>query len=233
MEDDGIAALASSKTLKELCILGSSEQKIPVGVFGNHFESYFGKKGLDALLENQILTSLGIEYVEMDNRMLETLASNPILTSLCINNSNIRNEGAKILAKSRNFTRLDVRNNRIGDEGAIALAGNKALTSLDISGNNLGQKGIEALIENSALTYLGISYNQIKNIGRAISEKAWNRREEIAKLYSQLGDLLFLIFSGKDLEGGYLPKLPSELEKLILGYCKPPPFTFRNWGARF
>jgi hypothetical protein len=47
-----------------------------------------------------------------------------------------------------------------------------------------------------------------------------------------MSNLLSLLFSGKDLltsnRDDYWVELPIELEKLILDYCKPLPFTFQN-----
>jgi uncharacterized protein (UPF0262 family) len=209
--DEGIKALARNKTLRELRVKGNN----------------FGKDGLAALIENRSLTSLSIEKVKMDNGLLESLVSNSILTSLEINRSGVNDEGAKILALSA-LRRLIVSDNQICDSGAIALAGSKTLTYLGMDRNKVGQKGIEALTENLNLVHLDISYNEGEDGTRHALEKMWKRRIEWVEWHDRLRNLLFLLFSREGLAGYCPPKLPLEMEKLVLDYCEPPQFTFRN-----
>jgi Leucine-rich repeat (LRR) protein len=114
---------------------------------------------------------------------------------------------------------LDIYYNDIGEKGIGILAKMSNLTELNVSSNKIGKNGLETLMRNSTFTYLDISYNTGSKNVIGESEKLWNRKAEQAKGYSRLAQL--------SNENRFLG-LPSELEKLILGYCEPDPFTFYN-----
>jgi hypothetical protein len=155
---------------------------------------------------------------DKDARMLSTMPNLTKLDSYC---NDFGDEGVKALATSKSLTSLAVHKNQIGNEGAQALTKNLSLTSLNIAFNEIGKEGIEALIfwatQNEALSYLSIIGNPgRKDVSDAL-EKMWNRKTELVKTYRRFDSLLYLL------------KFSSDLEGLVLEYCKPVPFVFHDF----
>jgi Leucine-rich repeat (LRR) protein len=217
--DKGVKALAQSKTLRHLDIEGN----------------YFGEEGIEALAENRVLTSLNMWTAQMAVKIPKSFLGNSTLTSLKVkifddgnvgilatlpnltkldipwNESGMRIESLEALVRSTSLQILNIAGNLVGDKGAVILTKCRSLTSLDVSYNDITRKGIQFLMENLPLTYLDISSNP----GSDVWEEIVDAKLELINNHSKLGSLLssFLIC-----------RLPSDLERLILDYCKPLPF---------
>jgi hypothetical protein len=115
---------------------------------------------------------------------------------------------------------LDISWNKIDNKGAKALAEHPNLTELNISENNIDGVGMKFLIDNLQFSHLDVSHNQ-GNDAINMPKEMWRKRVEAVQNYTGLSGLLSPILSSTcSLE------FPQEMEKLILEYCKPLPFTF-------
>jgi Leucine-rich repeat (LRR) protein len=173
------------------------------------------------LAKNGTLSSLKIDYCDMDQGGIEVLAGMPSLTQLSVEGNKLSDASAKALARCPSLRALNIAKNGIGDEGAKALAESRSLTSLKIDGNKIGKCGIEVLSANPNLTYLEITNNPgndeaSNTLGKMINQKVKQRKS----YFPETGRLLSLAFNSSR-------ELPLDLEKLILEYCESPLFTLR------
>jgi Leucine-rich repeat (LRR) protein len=242
IDDVCVQILTKNSTLTSLNVSSSSISDAGVKILAqsSHLakldirNNRIGNEGIQALAKNQTLTSLSLSG-PVEHKILKTLIQNPNLLSLTIGKISI--EDAKVITTSSSLTFLDVRCTTLGDfickvlaksktlqtlilpgcevadEGVIALAKNKTLTSLEPDHNKIGRKGVRALAENMAIKHLCIS----RNPGSDILEEILDRRILHSQDRSALESLLFSLLT-----------FPSDLEKLILGYCKPEPFTVKE-----
>jgi hypothetical protein len=124
-------------------------------------------------------------------------------------------EAIKSLVGFKSLLSLNIAGNSLDDEDAAILAKCSTLTSLNIQQNNLTRKGIRSLVENLPLLRLDMDGWPGNFVWREMVDM---KLGPIQNHLPQLSSFLFSSFSRL---------LPSDVEKIILDYCKSPPIVFR------